>query len=141
MAQFLETIAPEGDWRSIFTTYDLSTVLDHGELYKLNNTVGVVFVHDKINALTGCQEALTVEYGEDLVLIYQAEKMTLPKAAGVALNVGQAVYWDGVSGNGVTGTWQTGYLWIGIVTQDAAAGDARVQCDLHGNHPLAEEAP
>ena len=141
MAQFLETIAPEGDWRSMVFTYNLSAPLDHGELYLLEDTVGVIFVHDKLDPATGCQVALTVEFEEDGVLIYQAEKITVPKAAGVALNVGQAVYWDGVSGNGVTGTWASGLLWIGVVTQVAVAGDARVQIDLHGNHALAESAP
>lgn len=137
MAQYLET----DNYRSFRFTHDSSIPLNHGELYLLNDTVGMIFVANKLDPTTGCQVTLDVEEGEVGVLIYQAEKIRVPKAAGLIINEGQAIYWDGIPANGVTNVWATGLYWIGICIEPSPAAHTRVLIDLLGNKATAEEAP
>lgn len=142
--QGMESFPVEGTYKSLEFTHSESTVLNNGFLFHLNNTVGVIFVAEKIDPTTGCRDAdgLTLEFGERGVLIYNCEKIRVPKQDGVAIIPGEAIYWDGVHANGVTNVWTSGLLWIGIcVDENADADDDEVLIDLHGNHPLAEEAP
>jgi predicted RecA/RadA family phage recombinase len=74
------------------------------------------------------------------VLIYQAEKIRVPKAA-VAINPGQAVYWSGTYGDGVTNVWASGLYWIGNCVKVAAAGDDDVLIHLEGHKAAQESAP
>lgn len=139
--QGMESFGVEGEYKPIEFTYTGSDPIALGSLYKLFNTVGLVFIDDRIDPTTGCRETLEFRSGEAALMIYSCEDITLPKAAGVAIHVGDAVYWSGVNGTGVSSNWQTGWLRIGICKQGADAGDARVLCDLHGDHPIAEPAP
>lgn len=143
MAQFLRTIAPEGDWRSFTFDNPLSTDLSNGGLYRCRETVGMIFVAEAINPLTGCRDDLVIGAGENGVLIYHAEKILVPKEEGSG-NVfwpGDSVYWDGIHGNGVVPVWQSGYLHIGKCVQSAAADDPSVLIDLKGDSAIAQAMP
>lgn len=143
MAQFLETIAPEGDWRSFTFTNPLSTALSNGGLYLCRETVGMIFVAEAIDPDTGCRAALEVEGDGEGVLIYHAEKIRVPKTVGSG-NVflpGDSVYWDGVHGNGVVPEWQSGLYHIGKCVEAADADDDDVLIDLKGDSAILQELP
>lgn len=140
MAQIIETFSVEGDYRPLNFVSEVSTPLAHGQLYKLRNTCGVIFVAERINTVTGCRDTLEVRFGETGVLIYHCENIRVPKAA-VAINTGAAIYWDGVHGTGVTDTWASGLLWIGIAKENRVIGDADILIDLKGDKALAQLAP
>ena len=140
MAQIIETFSVEGDYRPLHFTSEVSTALANGHLYKLRNTVGVIFVADKINTTTGCRATLEVLYGETGVLVYHCENIRVPKAA-VAIRTGAAIYWDGVHGTGVTDTYASGLLWIGIAKENRDADHDDILIDLKGDKALMEAAP
>ena len=140
MANFIESFGVEGEFKSVSFDYADSPCLAHGHLYKLGNTVGVIFVADKLDPVTGCRVPFTVCSGETGVLIYSCEKIRLQKAA-VAIAVGNAIYWDGVHGNPVTNVWASGLLEIAKCVEAAAAGDDDVLADLHGDMIEDEVAP
>lgn len=139
MAQFLRTATPMGDWRSFKFTCTESAGLQLGFLALIQETVGVIFIGEPILDDQGCRvypvgEDL-VEFGEEGVLIYHAEKIIVPKTAGsgTAFLPGDKVYWSGVYGTGVTPTFDTGRYWIGIATEPAADADTEVEIDLKGD--------
>ena len=136
----MESFGVEGEYKSLTFVYSDSPPLEAGDLYKLNNTAGLIFVAEKIDLDTGCRADLTVEPGETGVLIYSCEKIQLPKQAVVILT-GQALYWNGVTGTGVTNVWATGLFQIGIAVAGAALADANVLSDLSGDHCDDEVAP
>jgi len=136
MSQFLETT----EWASLgFTNTYTSTPIADGFLYLLEDTVGVCMVADKFTQ-QGVMDTLDVEWNEDGVLIYQADKIRVAKAA-VAMAPGQAVYWSGVYGAGVTNVWASGLYRIGICVKEAAAADADVLIHLEGHMVTQEAAP
>lgn len=137
----MESFGVEGEYKPIQFTYTDSDPIASASLYKIENTVVMIFVADRIHPTTGNRETLEVRSGEQAIGIYSCEDIQLPKVAGVAINPGDAVYWSGVAGTGVSRLWQTGWLRIGICKEAAVAGDARVLCDLHGDHAIAEAAP
>ncbi len=142
--QGIESFPVEGTYKSLEFTYDGSDPLNNGHLYKLNNTVGRILVADKIITTgpnAGCRDTLDVENGEIGVLCYNCEKIRVPKVAGIVFQPGEAVYWDQQPGDGVTNVFASDLLWIGICVEAAGADDDEVLIDLHGNHPLEEEAP
>ena len=139
--QGMESFGVESEYKPLQFTYTDSDPIAVGSLYKIANTVVMIFVADRINPITGNRETLEVRSGEEAIGIYSCEDIQLPKLAGVAIAPGEAVYWSGVAGTGVTNVWQSGWLQIGRCKEDAAAGDATVLCDLHGDHPFAEVAP
>jgi len=143
LAQFLETIAPEGDWRSFVFTNPLSTVLTHGGLYRCQETVGLIFVADSIDPITGCRATLEVAADGEGVLYYHAEKIRVPKegGSGTAFLPGDSVYWDQIHGNGVVPTWQSSYLHIGKCVEAADADDTDVLIDLKGDSAIAQAMP
>jgi len=143
MAQVLETGAPEGKWASLEFTNPLSTDLANGQLYLCRETVGIIFVADRISPTTGCRLPLVIPAGESGVLIYNAEKARVPKetGSGNVFSPGDSVYWDGVHGNGVVPTWQSGYLHIGKALEAAAADDDDLQIDLKGDSAIARVMP
>ena len=140
MAQIIETFSVEGDYRPLNFVSEVSTALAHGHLYKLRNTCGVIFVADKIDPLTGCRDTLEVVFGETGVLVYHCENIRVPKAA-VAIMTGAAIYWDGVHGTGVTDTYASGLLWIGIAKENRDADDDDILIDLKGDKALMQAAP
>lgn len=143
MANFLRTCTPEGDWRSFKFTNPSSVNYLDGKLYLVQDTVGVVLVAQKYDD-QGCPVDLVIEPGEEGVLIYHAEKIMLEKMAGSGGSVwvpGEKVFWSGVGGSIVTNEYLSGYYWIGICVEAAAATDERVKVDLKGDkatltHPL-----
>lgn len=141
--QGIESFAVEGTYKPLEFTYTGSDPLGNGHLWKEGNTCGVIFVADKIittGVNAGCRDTLDVENGEIGVLVYNCEAINVP-VAGLVILPGEAIYWDGVHGNGVTNVFGSGVLWIGICKVACGATDTQVLIDLHGNHPLAEEAP
>jgi|WetSurSiteA1Bulk_404760.scaffolds.fasta_scaffold00047_28 hypothetical protein len=139
MAQFLRTATPMSDWRSFKFTCTESVGLQVGFLALIQETVGVIFVGEPILDAQGCRvyaigEDL-VEFGEEGVLIYHAEKIIVPKTAGsaTAFLPGDKVYWSGTYGDGVTPTQASGLYWIGIATEPATDDDTEVEIDLLGN--------
>lgn len=140
MAQIIESFGVEGEYKPLHFTSTSSDPLAHGQLYKLQNTVGVIFVAERINTTTGCRETLEVRNGEIGVLVYSCEDIRVPKA-GVAILVGDAIYWDGVHGNPVTNVWASGLLRIGIAKEDRDAAHDDIAIDLHGDLVDDEIAP
>ncbi len=140
MAQFLRTIAPEGDWRSFFFTSVRSDPYVNGNLILVNDTVGVIFVDSDLDATTGvnANDPPQREIDEDVVIIYAAEKIRLPKA-GVEIAEGDNLYFSGTEGDTVTNVYQSGYWKIGIAIEAAEAGDDYVIADLHGQHAVQAE--
>lgn len=133
MPDALRTATPPGDWRSFKFTCGESagmegakTAADHdvagarrSALYQVEDTVGLVLED--------------VDFGDEGVLIYHAEKIMVPKAIESTdiFLPGMLVFWDPatrlVSPAGESGT----YL-IGIATEPADADDLRVEIDLDG---------
>ena len=138
--QGMESFGVEGEYKPIEFTYPGSDPIASRSLYKIQNTVCLIFVADRLDPTTGCRDTLEVRSGEAALGIYSCEDIQLP-ALAVAIAVGDAIYWSGVAGTGVSNVWQTGWLRIGICKQAADAADDFVLCDLHGDHPIAEEAP
>lgn len=135
MANFLRTCTPEGDWRSLRFTNPDSVVWLDGQLYMIQDTIGVVIVAAAYTA-AGCADALDVDPGEEGVMIYHAKKILLPKvcgSGGSVFVVGQKVYWSGVGGDPVTPTYQSGFYWIGICVHPAGIDDCYVKTDLKGD--------
>lgn len=140
----MESFAVEGTYKSLEFTSSTSGQLWNGYLHRENETIGVIFVAEKLyttGRLAGARDQLTVDNGEIGVIIYNCEKIQVPKAAGVAFNPGDAVYWDGIHLNGVTPVFASGLYWIGICAQAAVAADEQVLIDIHGNHAMIEAAP
>jgi hypothetical protein len=140
MAQYLRTIAPEGDWRSFFFTSARSEPYVNGNLILHNDTVGVIFVDSDLDATTGVNANTPPqrEIDEDVVIIYAAEKIRLPKEA-VAIAEGENLYFSGTEGDSVTNVFQSGYWKIGIAVKDAGADDDYVIADLDGKQAVQAE--
>jgi hypothetical protein len=139
MPQFLRTATPPADWRSFRFICTESAGLKNGLLALIQETVGVIFVGNPILDNRGCRKydvgEDVVEYGEEGVLFYHAEKITVQKEAGSgqAALPGDKAYWSGVYGAGVTPVQTSGYYWIGIFTEPAAADDETAEIDLKGD--------
>lgn len=141
MPDALRTASPPADWRSFKFTCELSggmegiktaqaadvAALRHSYLYLVNDTVLAV------------QEDVAV--GEEGVGYYHAEKIMVPKMIE-SIDIflpGMRVYWDPTT-RLVTPAATSGYYWIGIATEPAAAADLRVEIDLKGERTEAEAA-
>ncbi len=105
-----------------------------GELYLIQETVGVLYLDIQYDS-DGAKAAKTIEDGDEGVLIYNAEKILLDKAAttGSAFSPGDKVFWPGTPGANVTNTWQSGYYWIGVCVKAASDTDTTVMTDLKGD--------
>ena len=88
-----------------------------GQMVKVEDTIGVIV-----------EEAAE---GADAVLVYNAEKVIVPKETGQALSAGAKVYFD-ESENRVTSTSTDNFL-CGRVVEAAASADTTVKIDLTGN--------
>jgi len=141
MPDALRTATPMADWRSFKFTCDLSAGMEgvataqaadvagarHSYLYLVEDTVGAL-IED-------------ADFGDEGVLWYHAEKIMVPKmieSTDIFLP-GDRVYWDPTT-RFVTPAATSGYYWIGIVTEAAAAADLRVEIDLCGNKAEVEAA-
>lgn len=132
MAQFMRTAAPMGDWRSLPFTVSVSAGLAHGDLYLLEDTVGVIFIGEPVLDANGCAQPLVAAYGTETTLLYHCEKIVVAKEIGSVFNPGDKVYWDGVTGHGVE-NFDTGNYWIGIALEAKLAADLTVKIDLKGD--------
>jgi hypothetical protein len=135
--QTLRTATPMGDWRSFKFTVEHSGGVLTGDLLLVYDTAGVVIIGEPILDANGCAPAADqhLDYGDEGVLIYHAEKIIVPKqvGSGQAALPGMKVYWSGVHGDAVTPVYGSGLYWIGIFTEPAAADDATAEIDLLGN--------
>lgn len=89
-----------------------------GQIVKVEDTVGVIVE--------------TVAVGKPAVLIYECEKIVVPKvvATGVTLVVGAKVYYDGT---GAVTNESSGTTLCGRVLEAAGQDDEEVLIDLKGN--------
>ena len=129
------TSSPPGDWRSFrFTHAETGVTYCLGELYLIQETVGVLFLDIQYNA-DGSKADAEITLGDEGVLVYHIEKMMLDKETGTgsAFLPGDKVFWSGVQGASVTNTWQSGYYWIGIATEPASDTATQVEVDLKGD--------
>lgn len=118
MPQHIRTARPSGDMRGFDWVVDLSGGVTEGQIYLINDTVCIAFQ--------------TAALGEHVGMHYHVEKVMVPKDA-VDMQQGQKVYWSGVNGAAVTTVYQSNYLWIGIVVENADAADDEVKIDLKGD--------
>jgi len=135
MGQNFRTSTPMGDWRSFkFTHAEQGVTYYEGKLYKIGDTIGVLFLDVKYNEDGSKADAELVE-AEKGVLVYHIEKVMLYKdhETGDDFGVGDKVYWSGVQGDPVTPNWTSGYYWIGICTEPAAFGALMVEVDHKGD--------
>lgn len=90
-----------------------------GQMVKVEDTIGVI-VED-------------ADAGAEAVLIYECEKIVVPKnaASSVAFSIGDKVYFDESAG-AVTAT-STGNTLCGRATEAAITTDDEVEIDLKGN--------
>ena len=135
MSDFFRTATPMGDWRSFkFTHAETGVTYTEGQIYMIQETVGVLLL-DIQYSTAGCKEAKTITLGDEGVLVYHIEKIIVDKLAkaGFSFLPGDKVYWSGVQGDPVIPTHQSGYYWIGIATEPAAALATTVEIDLKGD--------
>jgi len=93
---------------------DGSTTRSAGDMAVVGNTIGVV-VED-------------AEVSSEFVLVYEAEKIVVPKAATVVFAPGEKCYFDAAAGK-VTSI-STGNNLCGVALEDAAADDTEALIDL-----------
>lgn len=139
MPDFLRTATPPGDWRSIRAECDVSagwegvkTARDadaigarHSFLYQFQDSVGAVLDD--------------VDFGDEGVIIYEAEKCMLPKETGSdqVFARGDRIYWNPVT-RLVTRAYESTYLWVGMATENADENDLYVEADFEGSHAEVE---
>lgn len=137
-----KTATPMADWRTFKFTMTEDGPWTEGLIYKVEDTIGVLFLPIKYGS-QGEKLAKTIVVTEEGVLVYHIEKMELTKVTGTGFSFlpGDKIYWSGVQGASVTPTYQSGYYWIGICVWPAGESDTRVIADLKGDkasltHPL-----
>lgn len=134
MGQFVRTALPNGVLKTFRFTNNNTYSMISGQLYLVQETVGVAFVHAKYD-VQGCKERLDIDPDEEGILIYNCEKIEVEKvnASGHDFLPGDKVYWSGAAGAGVTPVYQSGYYWIGIAVAPSGAGESLVVIDLLGD--------
>lgn len=136
---FLRTATPMADWRSFkFTVAVTDGVIGMKQvgIDYLNGlyTSFLYLVEDTVLAVLE-----SADYDEEAVGYYHAEKILVPKlreSTDIFLP-GMRVYWDPTT-RMVTPTYNSGYYWIGIATEPAAADDYAVEIDLKGERAEVE---
>ena len=143
MPSILRTATPMGDWRTFKFTMTEDGPWTEGELYMVQETVGVLLLDIQYTS-AGCKEAKTIVVDEEGVLIYHAEKIMVDKVAGTVFLPGDKVYWGSSAGGAPQGgavnpAYQSGEYWIGICVEAAGADDDQVMIDLKGDKATAWE--
>jgi len=139
---FLRTATPMGDWRTFKFTVEESAGMVGMEDVAADALLGVYtrsFLYLVQDAVIAMLRAADV--GDEAVALYHAEKIVVPKlteSTDVFLP-GDRVYWDPTT-RMVTPTYNSGYYWIGMATEPAAAADHGVEIDLKGDHAEVEAA-
>jgi len=140
--QRFRTATPMGDWRSFKFTMTAAGPWTEGQLYLVENTVGVLLLDIQYTA-AGCKKAKTILITEEGVLVYHIEKIIVDKVttSNTDFLPGDNVFWDAaVQGSPVSpvdggGTW----IKIGICVRAAAWTDDEVMIDLKGDRAEAVE--
>lgn len=134
MPNALRTAAPMGDWRSFkFTCEDTDGYVGIKDGWA-SSTPWLYLIQDTVGALLE-----SVDFGDEGVLIYHAEKILVAKmteSTDIFLP-GDRVYWDPTT-RLVTPDYDSAYYWIGIATEAAGADDLLVEIDLKGDHAETE---
>lgn len=139
MAQFLRTATPMADWRSFkFTHIIAGLTMAEGQLYRIQETIGVLFLDIQYTA-AGCKKAKTIVAGDEGVLFYHAEKIMVDKEAAAIFLPGDKVFWHGIQGGAVSKVKPSGGYWIGIAVAAAGVGDTDVKIDLKGDKATMTE--
>lgn len=128
MPNMLRTATPNGDWRSFKYTCEETAGHLGAKAAQAAGSSWLYLVQDTVGA-----QLEDVDFGEEGVLIYHAEKIMVPKAND-SLDVflpGQEVWWNPTT-RLVTAIADTGNLLIGIATEPAIAADDFVEIDLDG---------
>jgi predicted RecA/RadA family phage recombinase len=134
MPQVLRTATPNGDWRSFKFICEVTAGLDGAASAWAAGAPWLYLVGDSVGALLE-----DVAFGEEGVLVYQAEKIIVAKSTDT-LDVfipGDIVYWDPAT-RYVTAIPDTSYYRIGIATEPAIFSDTTVEIDLDGAGVVAE---
>lgn len=123
MGQRVRTAAPGGDWRTLTGVCDDANGHSQYDMILLEGTFGVVYFET------------SVALGETFYPIYHCDKIVVTKRAGTgfAAVAGQKVYHSGINGDPVYPFHRSGFYWIGIFTEDAAADDETAEIDLKGD--------
>jgi hypothetical protein len=123
-----------GDWRSFKFICEDSFGMNGIKDAQLAGDPYLYLVNDTVGALLE-----TIDFGEEGVLIYHAEKIMVMKdsGGGESFDPGDRVYWDPAT-QLVTPTYDSGYFWIGIATEPAGETDDFVEIDLKGDHAEVE---
>lgn len=123
MGQRVRTAAPGGDWRSFHATCHNANGHSQYDIIKVQDTVCVVYFET------------AVALGDEFYPIYHCEKIVVDKRAGTsfAAVAGQKAYWSGIDGDPVYPFHRSGFYWIGIFTEPAAAMDTTAEIDLKGD--------
>ena len=136
MPNCLRAASPMEDWRSFkFTCEDTDGWLGQANAFA-NGIPWLWLVQDTVGVLI--EDA---DFGEEGVLWYHAEKIMVAKmteSTDIFLP-GDRVYWDPTT-RLVTPDFNSGYYWIGIATEPAAAADLLVEIDLKGDRAEVEAA-
>lgn len=116
----LRTAVPGGNWASLEFTAP-SGGKTEGLLYTIEDTVAMAMQ--------------TVAAGEQVAMLYRAEKILLPKTAGSALAfvVGQNVYYDAAAGEATPLAAAGANSKIGICLEAAAGLATSVLADFNGS--------
>ena len=134
--QRFRTATPMGDWRSFKFTNSYHDTMEEGQLYFIEDTVGVLLLDIQYDS-SGCKKDKEIEEDDEGVHVYHIEKLIVDKVTttGSAFLPGDKVYWSGTAGDPVTPTYdaQTAPYWIGICVQAAAETDDEVMIDLKGD--------
>jgi predicted RecA/RadA family phage recombinase len=100
--------------KTLRATTDSTTTHSAGDMVVVGDTLGVV-VED-------------VGTSSDFVLVYEAEKIVVPKASDVSLSAGDAVYFD--AGNAAVTDVSTGNAKCGRALEAVGTTDDEVLIDL-----------
>ena len=123
MGQRVRTAAPGGDWRTFTAVCVDANGHVQYDMIMIEGTVCLVYFET------------TVALAATFYPIYHCEKVVVTKRAGTgyAFTAGMKVYWSGINGDPVYPFHRSGFYWIGIATEDAAADDTTVEIDLKGD--------
>lgn len=133
--QRFRTARPSGDIRTFQFEADLGITLTEGELYMIEDTVGVLLLDIQYDT-DGSKKAKTIVDDDDGVLVYHIEKIMVDKTvvSGSAFLPGDKVYWNDTQGDPVSNTYAGAYVrWIGVCVWPATDADTEVMIDLKGD--------
>ena len=134
MPNMLRTATPMGDWRSFKFTCEETAGWLGAKAAQAAGSSWLYVVQDSVGALIE-----DVAFGDEGVLIYEAEKIMVPKknGAGDVFLPGDIVFFD-PSTRTVTKTPDTAFYRVGIATEPAGRYDDYVEIDLEGHGAAGE---